>query len=89
MANKPKTTMYPKTQEQAFKLMLKLAKDFEFEPIIICRDDFQDQMETETWTDADYKNAFKICVSDLCDGVGYAIDGAIIQVNKNKKLYKN
>jgi predicted SAM-dependent methyltransferase len=77
---------YPKTQNEAFELVFKLCKDFEFQAVLISENDFQEHFGTEKWTKKDYKQAVEIALEELCSDVGYVLDEALIQVNKNKNL---
>jgi hypothetical protein len=77
---------YPKTQDEAFELVFKLCNDFEFQAVLLSENDFQEHFGTEKWTKRDYKQAVELALEELCSDVGYVIDEALIQVNKNKNL---
>jgi predicted SAM-dependent methyltransferase len=83
---KPKTIKYPKTQDEAFELVFKLCKEFKFQAVLLSQDDFQEHFGTEKWTQQDYQQAVEIALEELCEQVGYVVDEALIQVNKNKNL---
>lgn len=84
MKTKHKTIKYPKTESQALDIVYKISKEFGFKTITISMEDFEDQMGTERWTKEDYKDAILIATEESCDGIGFCIDEAIIQINNRK-----
>lgn len=83
---KPKTIKYPKTQNEAFELVFNLCQKFNFEAILLSKNDFKEHYGTENWTEKHYQQAIELATEELCEQVGYVIDEAFIQVNKNKNL---
>jgi hypothetical protein len=87
--SKPLSIKYPQTQQEAWDIMITLAREFNSEVIILSQDDMSDFMGTEDWTEKDYKKAIQLAVEELCEGVGYAMDNAYHNVNNSKKKFKN
>lgn len=75
----------PKDIDEALEIVHQLSKEFKFEAIIISKQDFDDHMQTENWTEKDYDLAVYNATDTLCDNIGFVLDEVICNINADKK----
>lgn len=75
----------PKDIDEALEIVHQLSKSFNFEAIIIAKQDFDDHMQTENWTEKDYKKAIYNATEMLSDEIGFILDEVIVNINADKK----
>ena len=75
----------PKDIDEALEIVHQLSKAFKFEAIIISKQDFDDHMATDNWTEKDYDKAVYNATDTLCEDIGFVLDEVIVNINADKK----